>query len=43
MQTKEEHGEFKMGKHVFLKVKANKSSLKLGRCPKLEVIYFGPF
>jgi hypothetical protein len=29
------HREFKVGDHVFLKVKANKSSLKLGNCSKL--------
>jgi hypothetical protein len=27
--------EFKVGDHVFLKVKANRSSLKLGNCSKL--------
>jgi hypothetical protein len=26
------HREFKVGDHVFLKVKANRSSLKLGNC-----------
>jgi hypothetical protein len=31
--------EFKVGDHVFLKVKANKSSLKLGNCSKLEAHY----
>jgi hypothetical protein len=29
------HKEFKVGDHVFLKVKANKSSPKLGNCSKL--------
>jgi hypothetical protein len=29
------HREFKVGDHVFLKVKAKKSSLKLGNCSKL--------
>jgi hypothetical protein len=28
---------------VFLKVKAKRSSLRLGSSPKLEVIYCGPF
>jgi hypothetical protein len=37
------HREFKVGDHVFLKVKANKSSLKLGNCSKLAACYCGPF
>jgi hypothetical protein len=37
------HGEFKVGDHVFLKVKANRSSLKLGNCSKLVVRYCGLF
>jgi hypothetical protein len=37
------HREFKVGDHVFLKVKANKSSLKLGNCSKLSARYCGPF
>jgi hypothetical protein len=37
------HREFNVGDHVFLKVKANKSSLKLGNCPKLAYRYCGPF
>ena len=32
-----------MGDHVFLKVKANKSSLKLGNCSKLVDCYCGSF
>jgi hypothetical protein len=28
---------------VFLKVKANRSSLKLGNCSKLATRYYGPF
>jgi hypothetical protein len=35
--------EFKVGDHVFLKVKEKRSLLKLGSCPKLAVKYFGPF
>jgi hypothetical protein len=35
--------EFKVGDHVFLKFKANKSFLKLGNCPKLASLYCGPF
>jgi hypothetical protein len=30
-----------MGDHVFLKVKANRSSLKLGNCSKLAAHYCG--
>jgi hypothetical protein len=37
------HREFKVGDHVFWKVKANRSSLKLGNCSKLEAHYCGPF
>ena len=32
-----------MGDHVFLKVKANRSSLKLGSCTKLAARFCGPF
>jgi hypothetical protein len=37
------HREFKVGDHVFLKVKANRSSLKLGSCAKLATKFCGPF
>jgi hypothetical protein len=37
------HREFKVGNHVFLKVKANRSSLKLGNCAKLAARFCGPF
>jgi hypothetical protein len=37
------HRNFKVGDHVFLKVKANRSSLKLGSCAKLATRFFGPF
>jgi hypothetical protein len=37
------HRDFKVGDHVFLKVKSNRSSLKLGNCSKLEARYCGPF
>jgi hypothetical protein len=37
------HMEFKVGDHVFLKVKANRSSPKLGNYSKLVAIYCGPF
>jgi hypothetical protein len=33
------HREFKVGDHVFLKVKVNRSSLKLGNCSKLVSRY----
>jgi hypothetical protein len=32
-----------VGDHIFLKVKDNKSSLKLGRCTKLAARFCGPF
>jgi hypothetical protein len=35
--------EFKVGDHVFLKVKANRSSLKLGNCAKLAARFCEPF
>jgi hypothetical protein len=37
------HREFKVGDHVFLKVKTNRSSLKLGSCTKLAARFCGPF
>jgi hypothetical protein len=37
------HMEFKVGDHVFMRVEANKSSLKLGNCSKLATRYCGPF
>jgi hypothetical protein len=37
------HREFKVGDHVFLKVKSNIISLKLGNCSKLATKYCGPF
>jgi hypothetical protein len=37
------HMKFKVGDLVLLKVKANKSSLKLGNCSKLAAKYYGPF
>jgi hypothetical protein len=37
------HREFKVGDHVFLKVKSNRSSLKLGSYAKLAAIFCGPF
>jgi hypothetical protein len=37
------HREFKVGDHVFLKVKTNRSSLNLGSCAKLAARFCGPF
>jgi len=35
--------DFKVGKHVFLKVKAKIISLRLGSCPNLAARYCGTF
>ena len=35
--------EFSVGDHVYLRVRARKSSLKLGSCAKLSPRYCGPF
>ena len=35
--------EFNVGDHVYLRVRENKSSLKLGSCAKLSPRYCGPF
>ena len=35
--------EFTIGDHVYLRVRAKKSSLKLGSCEKLSPRYCGPF
>jgi hypothetical protein len=32
-----------VGDHIFLKVKANRSSLRLGNCSKLAARFCGPF
>jgi hypothetical protein len=37
------HREFKVGDHVFLKVKTIRNSLKLGSCTKLATRFCGPF
>ena len=37
------HREFSVGYHVYLRVRAKKSSLNLGSGPKLSPGYFGPF
>jgi hypothetical protein len=35
--------DFKVGEHVFLKVKTKRSLLRIGSFPKLETRYCGPF
>ena len=35
--------EFSVGDHFYLRVRARKSSLKLGSCAKLLLRYCGPF
>ena len=35
--------EFKVGDHVYLRVREKKSSLKLGICAKLSPRYYGSF
>jgi hypothetical protein len=35
--------EFKMGDHVYLRIKPRRSSLKMGACAKLAPQYCGPF
>jgi hypothetical protein len=40
---KRRHLKFQVGDHVYLKVKARKSSLKLGNCAKLAPRFCGPF
>jgi hypothetical protein len=37
------HKEFKVGDHVFLKVKVNRNYLRLGNCSKLVARFCGPF
>jgi len=37
------HRQFKVGDHVFLKVKSKRSSLKLRSCSKLAARYYGTF
>jgi hypothetical protein len=43
VDKKRTNREFKVGEHVFLKVKAKRISLKLGSCPKSVARYCGPF
>jgi hypothetical protein len=43
VDKKRRHLEFQVGDHVYLKVKARKSSLKLGNCAKLAPRFCGPF
>jgi hypothetical protein len=35
--------DFKVGEHVFLKLKEKRNLLRLGSCPKLTARYCGPF
>jgi hypothetical protein len=37
------HRDFKVGDHVFLKVKENRSSMRLGNCSKFAARFCGPF
>jgi hypothetical protein len=37
------HKEFKVGNHVFLKVKAKRSCMSFGNCSKMTTCYYGPF
>jgi hypothetical protein len=43
VDQKRRHLEFQVGDHVYLKVKARKSSLKLGNCAKMAPRFCGPF
>lgn len=40
---KRTHKEFRVGDHVYMRVKLRKSSMNLGNCAKLETRYCGPF
>jgi hypothetical protein len=40
---KRTHRDFKVGEHVYLRVKPKRSSLRMGLCDKLEPHYCGPF
>ena len=37
------HKDFKVGNHVYLRVRPRKNSLKLGSCAKIAPRYCGPF
>jgi hypothetical protein len=37
------HKDFKVGDHVYLQFKPNRSSLRMGMCAKLAPHYYGPF
>jgi hypothetical protein len=41
--SKRTHREFKVGDHVYLRVKPKRSSLRMGMCAKLAPCYCGPF
>ena len=40
---KRRHQKFQVGDHMYLKVKARRSSLNLGNCSKLQPRFCGPF
>lgn len=37
------HKEFKIGDHVYLRVKPRKYTLRIGTCDKMETRFYGPF
>jgi hypothetical protein len=41
--SKPTHKEFKVGDHMYLRVKPKRSSLRMGMCAKLAPHYCGPF
>ena len=43
VNKKQKAKEYKVGEHVFLRVKPKKSNLKYGRNAKLAPRYVGPF
>jgi hypothetical protein len=43
IQSKRTHKEFKVGDHVYLRVKPKRISLRMGTCSKLTPHYYGPF
>ena len=43
VDKKRKDKDYQIGDHVYLKVKAKRSSLSLGRCGKLAPRFCGPF
>ena len=43
MDKKRKDKDYQIDEHVYLKVKAKRSSLSLGRCRKLAIRFCGPF